>query len=198
MTSLRIFVAAFVVMNILPLLPVVVGMTGHLAPPVRKKLLTQALLMGGGVAAVLILAGPVLFSYIGITLHDLRIGGGVILLVFVTYDLLFSTSKRKQQDVGDEVGIIPLGVPILVGPATFATLLVMSHAYGRPVVLGVLAVNVAINWALAQNAHRLLAVFGESLMMALGKIYSLLLAAIAVSMMRNGIVGAIRGLDATL
>jgi multiple antibiotic resistance protein len=193
---LRIFFASFVVMNIMPLLPVVVGMTGHMKPAARSKLITQALLMGAAVSAGLVVGGPLLFSYIGITLHDLRIGGGIILLVFVTYDLLFSTSQRKQQDLGDEVGIIPLGVPILMGPATFATLLVMSNAHGRLAVLAVLAANVAINWILAQNAHRLLAVLGESLTLALGKLYSLFLAAIAVSMMRNGIAGVIQDLRA--
>lgn len=191
---LRIFFASFVVMNIMPLLPVVVSMTGHMQPAARSKLLTKALLMGAAVSAGLVVGGPLLFSYIDITLHDLRIGGGIILLVFVTYDLLFSTSQRKQQDMGEEVGIIPLGVPILAGPATFATLLVMSKAHGRTAVLAVLAANVLINWVLAQNAHRLLALLGESLTQALGKLYSLFLAAIAVSMMRNGIAGVIQDL----
>jgi multiple antibiotic resistance protein len=193
---LRAFVAIFVVMNVLPLLPLVAHMTRHLDQAARRVLLKDAMLIGAGVAVLTVLGGPLLFSYIGITIHDLRMGGGIVLLVFVTYDLLFSMRQRKEQDVGQDVGSVPLGVPILVGPATLATLLVMSDVHGRLPILIVLAVNLAINWFLVQNAQQIVQMLGESLTHALGKLYALFLAAIAVSMMRNGIYGAIDGFDA--
>lgn len=196
---LRAFVAVFVVMNVLPLLPLVADMTSRLEQQARRALLNDAMLIGAAVAMVTVLGGPLMFSYIGITLHDLRIGGGIVLLVFVTYDLLFSTRQRKEHDVGSQpiqsIGPVPLGMPILVGPATLATLLVMSDVHGRLPILIVLAINLAINWILVQRAQRVVLVLGESLTMALGKIYALFLAAIAVSMMRNGIFGAVDGYE---
>lgn len=196
---LRAFVAVFVVMNVLPLLPLVADMTSHLERSARRALLSDAMLIGAGAAVLTVLGGPLLFSYIGITLHDLRIGGGIVLLVYVTYDLLFSKRQRHEQqvggDLGPRVGPVPLGMPILVGPATLATLLVMSDVHGRLPILIVLAVNLGINWFLVQRAQQVVIVMGESVTMALGKIYALFLAAIAVSMMRNGIYGAIDGFD---
>lgn len=188
---LRVFVAVFVVMNVLPLLPVVVNMTAPLEVARRRTLINEAMLIGLAVSVMMILAGPLLLSYIGITLHDLRVGGGIVLLVFVTYDLLFSTQQRKENDRQDTIGPVPLGVPILVGPATLATLLVMTDVHGPLLVLGVFGVNLAFNWVLVQNAHRLVPLLGEPLTMAIGKIYSLFLAAIAVSMIRYGIYGVI-------
>lgn len=195
--ALRVFVALFVVMNALPLLPLVTSMTSHMSSSDRGSLLNQAILAGGAVTLALIAVGPLLFKFIGIQLHDLRIGGGIVLLVFATHDLLFSRQHRKEEEV-EAVGVVPLGVPIMIGPSTMATSLVLADVYGRGWVLVAFSVNLLVNWLLVRNAPRLLDRLGGPAVKMMGKIYALLLAAIAVSMVRNGIYGVISDFSASV
>lgn len=192
----RMFVALFVVMNCLPLLPLIMSMTHGLGVTARSRLLDQALLLGGGTGTVFVIVGPALLGLIGIDLLDLRIAGGILLLVFATHDLLFSIVQRKEHDVDSdaqpaEPALVPLAVPILVGPSTLTTLLVLSDAYGMLPTLSMMAANVAINRIILGRVHLIAQVLGQSMTMAFGKLFSLLLAAIAVSMIRVGVTGII-------
>jgi multiple antibiotic resistance protein len=179
----------FVVGNVLPLLPLVHSLT--LSTPVqeRRRLLLHAILAGSGLAALLVIGGPALLATLGVTVDDLRIGGGVVLMVFATHDLLFSVQQRKLRPARGDLGIVPLGVPILVGPATLTTALVLAQANKTTVVLGAIAANALVNLPLLLFSDRVLGLLGPGLSRAIGKIYSLLLAAIAASMIRIGISG---------
>ncbi len=186
-----VFIPLFVVMNSLPVLPLVMTHTSGLETEQREPLVRRSLLTGGLLASGMILGGPLLLSYLGITLLDLQVGGGVILLVFAIHDLLFSVVTRKRRALAERFAVVPLGVPILMGPATLTTVLVLSDAHGKIPVLAALAGNLVINWILVANAQRLAKGAGLVATQAAGKVYALLLTAIAVAMIRKGVFGMI-------
>ena len=137
----------------------------------------------------MIFLGQGLFSFLGITVDDLRVAGGIILFLISIHDLIHSREERKSRDVDADMGVVPLGVPLIVGPATLTACLVLADAHGRGVVLGALFANLGIVAILILNARRLRKVMRPAVTRAFGKVMSLFLAAIAVSMIRHGLAG---------
>jgi multiple antibiotic resistance protein len=188
------FLTVLVVANVLPILPVVLEFTADHEPAMRRKLLLEAILAGNVVAMGTALVGGALLAATRLTVDDLRVAGGIILLVFSTFDLLFNREQRKRSladVVHDEATsrLVPLAVPLLVGPATLATVLVVAEDQGVvPALLAVVA-NAAINAVLLAAAEPIYRRVGAGLGRASGKVMSLVLATLAVSMIRLGIQG---------
>lgn len=184
----------FVAMNVLPILPLVAAMAADLPQRRRTRAVLGVYAAGLLVALGVTLGGNVVLDLLGIHLDDLRVAGGLVLLVFAIHDLLFSTATRKQpaaDAVADdhELAVVPLGIPILVGPAGIATLLVTREAQGLVPTLASLGAVAAFNALALALGPRLLQVMGTPVLRATGKVMSLFLAALAVAMLRAGLSG---------
>lgn len=187
----EVVVPVFVAMNPLTVLPIYLAMTDGMHVPDMRVLSRKAILTAFIVALCITLAGQLIFGILGITVNDLRVGGGLILLIIAIYDLIFSREQRKRREMATDVGIVPLGTPLIVGPATMTACLVLADTHGRLLVLGALLVNVGITWAILHNAHIIKRYVSHSVSRAFGKVMSLFLAAIAVGTMRVGITSFI-------
>lgn len=187
----EVFVPILVAMNPLTVLPFFFGMTQGMAPARQETLARKAVLTAFLVAVVITLAGQAIFRILGITVNDLRVGGGLILLIIAIYDLIFSREQRKRREVGD-MGVVPLGTPLIVGPATMTACLVLADTHGRLFVIAALLLNISLTWLLLHNAHRARRILSEAVVRAVGKVMSLLLAAIAVGTIRAGITAFLR------
>lgn len=190
------FLTVLVVANVLPILPVVLRFTDDVAPHQRRRTLIQAVLLGNGVALTMVAGGDLLLLATHIEVLDLRIAGGVVLLVFATFDLLFSREQRKQPlaRIIDDPGapaLIPLAVPVLVGPAVLATVVVVASDHGRVAALVAVLGNAAINLIILALAEPIYQRLGMGVSRALGKVMGLILAALAVSMIRTGVTQAL-------
>ncbi|MEZ4401467.1 MAG: MarC family protein [Kofleriaceae bacterium] len=190
------FVVVLTIANVLPILPIVLQFTAGFDPPARRSLLLQAVVVGNLVAVAAALGGGLLLRATRLTIDDLRIAGGLILLVFATYDLLFNREQRKRP-VRDQLrdpaasSLVPMAVPVLVGPATLATVMVVGEDHGTAAVLVAIGANAVINAALLLAADRVIGAIGPGVGRAFGKVMSLILATMAVSMVRLGVAGAI-------
>lgn len=192
------FLLVLVVANVLPILPVILQFTEGLHPPEQRTLLVKAVLVGNVVALLVALAGGGIIHATRLTLPDLRIAGGTILLVFAVFDLLFNREQRKRPlaDVLSDPDhqLVPMAVPLLVGPAVLTTVLVVAEDHGRTAALIAVAGNAAINLVILLAARPIFGRLGGGLGRALGKVMSLVLAALAVSMVRTGILEIHAGL----
>lgn len=184
------------VANIVPILPTVLDVVEPLPEARRLRTLLLALLVGNVTALVFIVAGGTVLRVMGSDVDDLRVAGGLVLLVFAIYDLLFSREQRKEaltQLIGDSggdkvvVGLVPLGIPMMVGPATLATALYFGEVHGVGIATVALLVNGLLNVALLIGADRSVQLVGRGTVRTIGKVFGLLLAAMAVSMIRAGI-----------
>ena len=196
---LEAFVSLFIAMNAISVLPLFIGLTEGMTLTTRRRLVRKAIATAFVIALVILGAGRFIFEGVGITLHDLRIGGGIILLVLSITDLLFSNLTRRTQSqetsgalssAGD-IGAVPLGTPLTVGPAAITTILVLQEGVGYVHTLLGLIPNLAISFTLFYFGPALIARFGSDTSRAIGKVASLFLAAIAVAMIRTGIVGVL-------
>lgn len=195
---LAAFATLFVVANVLPIVPVVLSLVEDVDVQARRAFLLAALLTGNVVALAAALGGSAMLRGMGVALGDLRIAGGLILLVFAIHDLLFSREQRMQPQA-DAAGhdasraLVPLAVPVLVGPATLATVVVLAESAGRIDTAVAIAGNVVVNGGILLVAERLYRLLGRGVGRAVGKVMGLVLAAIAISMLRAGIAEAING-----
>lgn len=208
MFSLDAFVAAFlplfVALNIPGVLPLYIGMTEAMEAHARRTLLLRAMTVAVVVALLMLFAGEVIFRTLGITVHDLRVGGGLILLVLSITDLVFGDLKSRRGGNGEatdaggahELAVVPLGIPLIIGPAAITTILVTQGQFGLLLTLASILVNMALVYGAFSVGPRLLARLGTGFSKAIAKIASLFLAAIAVAMIRAGIVGMLAQINA--
>lgn len=186
------FIPLFVAIDIIGTAPVYVGYTHDLSSHQRKQLLIQALLTAFIVAVVFLISGKAILRFLGITINDFRIAGGLILLVLSVHDIISSSEERRSP--GEHIGIVPLGIPLIMGPAALATILILADNYGYIITILSLTANFIIILTILINAKWITQVIGKGGSKAFAKIASLLLAAYAIMMIREGITQVIAGI----
>ncbi len=191
---LEAFLPLFVAMNLPGVLPLFLGLTEGMPRAARRRLVVQAVLTAFAVAMVVLFAGQVIFKTLGITVNDLRVGGGLILLILSITDIVFGDFKRRapeEEAPGAGLGVVPLGIPLVVGPAAITTILVSQQSYSYLPTLAALVVNLVLVLAAFLSGPALVSYLGTSATKAIAKVASLFLAAISVAMIRAGILGMI-------
>lgn len=180
------FVALFVAIDCIAVIPLYLNLTHNLGEVPRAKMLKKALGTAGVLALVFLLLGKFIFQLFGITEADFKIGGGIVLLTIAVLDLV-SANTDERRGAGEDAGVVPIGIPLIMGPAALTSILVSSKSYGFWVTLLSLLVNLLIVWVVFSKSKLIRKAIGDGASKAVGKVASLFLAAIAVSMMRSGI-----------
>jgi multiple antibiotic resistance protein len=167
-------------------LPLYVGMTEGMKKQERKRVVRQSILTAFLVTVGFVLLGRAVFKALGILVEDFMIAGGVILLIIAVSDILQAGAKKMPRSA--EFGVVPMGTPLIAGPAMITTALVLVGVHGYIPVFLALVVNLLLAWFILAQADRIIGVIGISGSRAFAKVISLILAAFAVKMMRTGIL----------
>lgn len=178
------FIPVFVAIDPIGLVALFMGLGPSASPQQRKHQAFLGIFTGLGVAIGFIFLGKIIFSALGITVADFQIAGGLILLILATRELV--TFGPADRGGGDEFGIVPLGMPLIAGPALLTALLILIDTVGIVFTLISLLVNLAIVAVTLCNADRFSRWMGKQGLRGVSKIIALLLAAIAVSLIRRG------------
>ena len=184
---LECFIPLFVAIDPIGLAAIFLALGKDATPERRRRIATQATLTGGAVALLFLFLGRLIFISIRIGEGDFQIAGGLILFIIAARDLTLPVSVEKG-GLPDDFGVVPLGMPLIAGPATITTLLVISQSLGLWMTLLALAANLAIVAFSFVASERLARLVGATGLRAVSKIISLLLAAIAVHVVRQGFV----------
>ncbi len=184
--TLLAFIPVFVAVDAIGILPIYISLTKGLTDAEKRKVLVQSFFTGVFLALSFILVGKWIFGLLGITVNDFMIAGGAILFVIAIRDLFF---KERQGAEKSEMGAVPIGTPLIVGPGVLTTCLIIVDQYGTiPTIISVL-LNVTIAVTLFSFSGKIVNFMGKTGINALSRIMALLLAAIAVMMIRKGITG---------
>jgi multiple antibiotic resistance protein len=178
------FIPVFVAIDPIGLVAIFMGLGPSASPQQRKHQAFLGILTGLGVAIGFIFLGKIIFSALGITVADFQIAGGLILLILATRELV--TFGPPDRGGADEFGIVPLGMPLIAGPALLTALLILIDTVGVVFTLVSLLINLAIVAVALCNADRFSRWMGKQGLRGISKIIALLLAAIAVSLIRRG------------
>jgi len=184
------FVPMFVAVDAIGVLPVYLGLTENLPKSRRTGVLMQSLITALVVALVFLIAGPALLRLIGITVPDFMVAGGILLLVISLSDLL--TGEKKQQMVDtDTLGAVPIGIPLITGPAVLTLSVVLVDTYGIIPTTAAVVINISIAIMVFWFSKPIALFLGNTGTKTLSKIASLLLASIAVMLIRKGVINII-------
>jgi multiple antibiotic resistance protein len=183
---LQAFIPLFVAIDPIGLAAIFLGLGQNIAAERRQKIATQAVWTGGLVALGFLFLGKSIFAALGISVGDFQIAGGLILFILAAKDLVQSAAEPEK--LPEDFGVVPLGMPLIAGPASITTLLVLAQnqAIGLMVTLVALAANLLLVVLALHYSEWLGRKVGATGMRAISKIIAMLLAAIAVSMIRQG------------
>ncbi len=185
---LQAFIPLFVAIDPIGLAAIFVALGAGVPPTVRARIARQATVTGGAVALAFLFLGQSIFATLGIESADFQIAGGLILFILAARDLV-QPAAEAPPPLADDFGVVPLGMPLIAGPALIATLLLLAQTKGVVLTLAALAANLGLVALALAQAERLERLIGRTGMRAVSKIVSLLLAAIAVAMVRRALVG---------
>jgi multiple antibiotic resistance protein len=181
------FVPLFVAVDAVGVLPMYLGLTEGLDRRRVQRVLSQSVVTATAVALGFLWAGKALLNLLGITVADFMIAGGVLLFVISISDLLTTQKTQRQVDV-DSLGAVPLGVPLITGPAVLATSLLLLDQHGLAPTAGAIVLNILIAGMIFYFSAPINRLLGKTGAKIVSKISSLLLASIAVMIVRKGIL----------
>lgn len=188
LTFIPIFVAVDAIGNI----PLFISLVEATTKKQRHKVINESVSTATIVAILFMLVGKLVLRLLGITIFDFQVAGGALLFVISLRLLLpgsrgfvFSESHNK------DVGVFPLGMPLITGPAVLTTTLMMLDAHGIIPTFVSLIFNMIIVWITLVKADSIIKIMGAGGTRAFSKIMYILLAAISIMMIRRGITGII-------
>ena len=187
-------VTIFVIVDPPGLLPVFLGLTNALGSRQRRRAADRASLVAFGVIAVFAIFGRQILDYLQVSVPALQVSGGLLLLL-IALELLMGKAEDPVSHKGVNVAIVPLGTPLMAGPgAIVATMLAVQRSPGfagyLTVALALVTVMLLV-WVFLRYAGLIRAILRESGTVLASRIAGLLLSAIAVQMVADGIFGFI-------
>jgi multiple antibiotic resistance protein len=178
------FIPVFVAIDPIGLVAIFMGLGTSASHEHRKRQAYLGIFTALWVAIGFIFLGKIIFAALGITVADFQVAGGLILLGLAGRELL--GLGPHDRGGSDEFGVVPLGMPLIAGPALLTAVLILVDSVGLGYALVSLLVNMALLAIALCNADLFTRWIGRQGLRGVSKIIALLLAAIAISLIRRG------------
>jgi multiple antibiotic resistance protein len=180
------FIPLFIVVDAIGNIPIVISLSEGMTPKQRNRVINLGIITATIVGLIFLFFGKFILDVMGISQGAFTIAGGLILLIL---SLRYLTVGRWMDIIKEEmIAIVPIGTPLIVGPATITTLLLLvTEKYPLYVILLSLALNLLISWIAFLAANRISAFLGKGGLSAVSQVFNLLLVAIAVTMILRGL-----------
>ena len=193
------FVTLFVVIDPLGMVPLFMSVVPGTNAAGRRKTALRGTLAASGILVVSAFAGSFVLDSLGITLAAFRIAGGILLLLAIDMVLArmgplrtTAPAEETEADLRHDVALVPLAIPLIAGPGAFASvILLMGRADNDPLamltVIGVLLAVMTILLVALLAASRIMDLLGRTGVAVLGRVFGIVLAALAVQLIVSGI-----------
>ena len=198
----KFFVVFFVVVEPISLIPLFAGLTEGATESYQKNMAGKAAVIAFGICVLFAVAGARFLEVMGIELSSFRIAGGTLLFL-ISLEMVFArtsgtrstTPEREESLKRDDISVFPLAFPFIAGPGALATILLTAgEVSGKPVLfvgfLGVVTLVLVICWLLMLAAPRLMNVLGVTGANVMSRLSGVVLAALAVQFIVDGIRGS--------
>ena len=198
-----VFVTVFALVDPIGAVPFFVSLTEGFSEADRRIVRRRAVVVLGSVLGVFALVGRFLFDAFGLTLAAFEIAGGILLFI-VAYDMLHGevtrtklTNEDREEAIArrDEIAVVPLGIPLLAGPGAISTVMIYEGSAGSDpfmvvVVFLAIAFTTALTFFILKYGQKIFRYLGKTGIMAMTRVLGLLLAAVGVQFVINGVFGA--------
>lgn len=166
-------------------LPLFMSVTHHKSGIERRKIFSLATLAAFLLLVFFMLGGVTVLNLFRVTLTDLQIAGGLLLLIIAIRIILFGHWGIDEED--EHESIVPLACPLLTGPGAITATLVLQKAHGLPFTIVAVVISFFITWVILMFGERIFQVLGKTGSAVLAQLMALLLATIAIYFIRSGI-----------
>jgi len=183
------FIPIFVAMDAIGVLPLYIGFTEHLKKSEKRRVVLQSIVTAFAVGVAFMLVGKWIFKILGVLVADFKIAGGIVLFAISLRDLL--QYEKPHHLPAETVGAVPIGIPLITGPAVLTTILILLDSYGAVLTISSFVINLAIVWVTFTYAAMITKFLGKAGSRAFSKIAHLFLAAIAIMMIRKGVIDTV-------
>jgi multiple antibiotic resistance protein len=179
------FIPLFIVVDAIGNIPIIITLSEGMTQKQRSRVINIGVMTATIVGLIFLFFGKFILDVMGISQGAFTIAGGLILLVL---SLRYLTLGRWMDIIKEEmIAIVPIGTPLIVGPATITTLLLLVTEFPLYVILLSLALNLLISWIAFFTANRISGFLGKGGLSAVSQVFNLLLVSIAVSMIIKGL-----------
>lgn len=196
------FVSVFVIVDPFAVVPVYISLTDRFSPPALVKIRRKATLVALGILVVFAISGMTVFNIFGITLPAFQIAGGILLLNFGLAQLGADRTRVKEEEKDEslsreDISIFPLATPLLAGPGSISTVVLQSSQTSKdPIKLALLVVSIGAalgaSHLVLKSAPHLYRILGKTGLNLMTRIMGLILCALAVQFVLNGIASALK------
>jgi multiple antibiotic resistance protein len=186
-TFLLSFIPLFVAFDVLGVLPIYIRFTASMEAARKTRHLRDSLLTAFTISLLFVIVGNRVMTYLGISMQDFLIAGGVVIFITAIRDLIQGRSEPAGES--EYFGVVPLGIPLLAGPAVLATSMIIWSQYPFYYYLISLVLNIIICGAVLFFSDFILKLLGKRVVEALSRVFSLIIASIAIMFIRKGIQG---------
>jgi len=182
--TIKVVVALFIITDSIGNLPLFMGLTEGMSNEERRKVIRTALWTGLILIAVFGLAGSLIFELFNITIEDVKIAGGILLFIIAIEILMKGQVGNEHQK---DIGIVPLGCPLLVGPGAITTIFMMMKIYNVFIVITGVLICFFLIWLVFYFAENIYGFLGKNGSLLVAKIAAIIIAAIAVRFIRQAV-----------
>ncbi|MBW4443728.1 MAG: MarC family protein [Plectolyngbya sp. WJT66-NPBG17] len=196
----RAFLTLLVVIDPVGLMPIFMTLTGKYTPAQQDRIAQRAVIVAGGILVVFALIGNGLLRYLGISIEAFQIAAGLLLLK-IAVDMVFAQRERETAEeeqeayLRDDISVFPLAIPLIAGPGTLASLLILTtevngRSFGMVILLSVVVVVLGIAYIVFRLSKRLASAFGQTGINVVTRVLGVLLSALAVQYVLTGVMSA--------
>ena len=205
MDSLKVFVALIALINPLGVLPMFISLTQDFSAVQKQRAIRTAAFTVVAVVAISALLGENIIRFFGISTASLQVSGGLLILLMALNMLnaqpggtKTTVEERDEAEHKNAIGVVPLGIPLLTGPGAMSTVIVMAHNAKKPMdyaaIIGSGVVIAILVWLTLQMAQPIARTLGRTGINIATRIMGLLVAAVAVEFIVDGLTAMIPAL----
>lgn len=205
--AITTFVTFFVVIDAAGVAPIFASLTAGKGARYARGMAVKSAVVAAVILYLFALFGPWLLLHMGISLDAFRAGGGVLLFL-IAIEMVFEKRQERQKTRADavladsdatgqldDISVFPIGIPMIAGPGSIATaMLSMQSAGSDPVSIGIVVGAIGLNLVLTAliflASGPLMKVMGENIAGAIARIFGVILSALAVQLIVDGLKGA--------
>jgi multiple antibiotic resistance protein len=196
--SIKTFSSIFIIMGPFSIIPVFITLTEHNTDEQRKRIIKKSILVSTVVCLIFAFFGTFFFKLFGITINSFRIAGGLLLLI-MSVDMLHATRSKvkgtvdeQEESMGkDDISVFPLAIPMITGPGTISTVVLLSSEATSSIYMIIIALAVILSsillFVILHLSKNLFRIMGQTGLNIITRIMGLILAAIAVEYILQGI-----------
>ncbi|MCW4045198.1 MAG: MarC family protein [Candidatus Bathyarchaeota archaeon] len=183
---IKAIIALFIIVDPFGNMPIFIGLTENMTSQERKRVFNSATITGFILLLVFALAGQQILAFFSISIYSFMIAGGILLLI-MAIKLLIEDEWEKPTEAPEKLSAVPIAVPLLVGPGAITTTMLNFQEFGIIITVAAVAIVFLIVWLLLKTIDPIHRFMGKTGAAIITRIMALLIAAIAIQYIINGI-----------